>query len=400
MERFSRECLEIDGDASDTERPDLLGATSMDRVYDRAAKLVKRTLDVEGVIVMDVSHCEVLETMGEESSVSVTMHHGEPEMEMTKRQLTAEEYHKLNSFFERYPDGRISEGIIPQSFKPFLPTHVQYALTVPIFNIDRRPFALLCAYNATDQSKRFLEGHELSYLRAIGVIILSAVLKRRMILADKAKALFISNISHELRTPLHGILAAAELLGDSSLTHSQASFLQTVQACGTSLVETVNHVLDFTKLSGNGKAGGVENVIVPTMVDLMQLVEEAVDGCWIGHRARTAITGDTGIGSVYSPPNEENGSPVATRQKHVEAVVEIGYRPEGWNLKVEKGGIRRVLMNLFGNSLKFTSDGYVHVLLRQLPPSEDDPPNKIRVELSIYDTGKVSICASFNALWL
>jgi hypothetical protein len=37
-----------------------------------------------------------------------------------------------------------------------------------------------------------LEGHELSYLRAIGVIILSAVLKRRMILADKAKGLFIS----------------------------------------------------------------------------------------------------------------------------------------------------------------------------------------------------------------
>lgn len=60
------------------------------------------------------------------------------------------------------------------------------------------------------------------------------------------------------------ILAAAELLGESDLNHSQLSFLQTVQACGTSLVETVNHVLDFTKLSGNSKAGGVENVIVQT----------------------------------------------------------------------------------------------------------------------------------------
>jgi hypothetical protein len=34
-----------------------------------------------------------------------------------------------------------------------------------------------------------------------------------------------------------------------------------VQACGTSLFETVNHVLDFTKLSGNSKSGGVEHVI-------------------------------------------------------------------------------------------------------------------------------------------
>lgn len=61
----------------------------------------------------------------------------------------------------------------------------------------------------------------------------------------------------------------------------------------------------------------------------MQLVEEAVDGCWIGHRARTASMEDSGIGSVYSPPKEEHGSPlVTTRRKHVETVVDIGYRPE------------------------------------------------------------------------
>lgn len=111
---------------------------------------------------------------------------------------------------------------------------------VPIFNIDKRPFATLCAYSTGERTTPFvsicgglsrvvfllnamvsyhqLEGHELSYLRAIGrrfsrltghdaspghdssdasivspgVIILSAVLKRRMILADKAKSLFIS----------------------------------------------------------------------------------------------------------------------------------------------------------------------------------------------------------------
>jgi hypothetical protein len=132
MEQFSRECLEIDTEVHD-DRPELIVGSSMDRVYDRAAKLVKRTLDVEGVIVMDVSHCEVLESMSVEGSISVTMHHGDPNMEMTKRQLTTEEYHKLNSFFAKYPDGRVSEGIIPSSFKPFLPTHVQYALSTSFF---------------------------------------------------------------------------------------------------------------------------------------------------------------------------------------------------------------------------------------------------------------------------
>jgi signal transduction histidine kinase len=59
-------------------------------------------------------------------------------------------------------------------------------------------------------------------------------------------------------------------------------------------------------------------------------------------------------------------------------------------------------MNLFGNSLKFTSvnsfqqyprfklnvaqDGYVHVMLRQYPLG----PGEVKVELSVIDTGKVS----------
>lgn len=60
-------------------------------------------------------------------------------------------------------------------------------------------------------------------------------------------------------------------------------------------------------------------------VDLMQLVEEAVDGCWIGHRARTAELRDSGIGSVYSPPHEDRQIKNSPR-RHVETIVDIGFR--------------------------------------------------------------------------
>ncbi|KAI0067388.1 hypothetical protein BV25DRAFT_1794820 [Artomyces pyxidatus] len=386
MEQFTRECLEIDLEPVDDSEQRIATTFSMDKVYERAAKLVKKTLDVEGAIVMDVSHGEVLETVGSEGIVSVVVYSAEASAGTTSHRLPAEDCGKLWETFMKYPDGRIFEGLVPTPLRPFIPSGIQYALSVPIFNIDKQPFAMICAYNSSEHGKRFLEGHELSYLRAIGVIILSAVLKRRMTLADKAKSLFISNISHELRTPLHGILAAAELLADTSLNHSQMSFLQTVQACGTSLVETVNHVLDFTKLSGNSKAGGLEHVIGATKVDLMQLVEEAIEGCWIGHRARTFALNDSEIGSLYSPPRQDRTSNKA--KKLVEIVVEVGDREQGWVLKCEKGGIRRVLMNVFGNSLKFTTDGYVHVILRQLPSPPDLPAHKVKVELSVVDTGK------------
>ena len=132
MEQFSRECLEIETTAADQEEEshkDFVAGASMERVYDRAAKLVKRTLDVEGVIVMDISHCEVVETMGAEGTVSVVIHYGDPRAEMKTRTLSQEDYSKLSTFFNANPDGRISEGIVPPSLRPFLPTHIQYALS-------------------------------------------------------------------------------------------------------------------------------------------------------------------------------------------------------------------------------------------------------------------------------
>lgn len=86
-------------------------------------------------------------------------------------------------------------------------------------------------------------------------------------------------------------------------------------------------------------------------VDLMQLVEEAVEGCWIGYRARLPARSE--IGSVYAPPS--SGSQLAFARTSVETVIDVGLRDKGWQLICEKGGIRRVLMNLIGNSLKFTS---------------------------------------------
>lgn len=129
MEQFTRECLEIDNEKTNGQKSLLGVSTTMDKVYERAARLVKRTLDVEGAIVLDVSHSEVLETSGSEGAVSVVIHRADAEGGMGNQTLSALEFTQLNEFFTKYPDGRISETVVPPCLRAFLPSHIQYALS-------------------------------------------------------------------------------------------------------------------------------------------------------------------------------------------------------------------------------------------------------------------------------
>lgn len=55
----------------------------------------------------------------------------------------------------------------------------------------------------------------------------------------------------------------------------------------------------------------------------MQLLEEATEGCWIGHRARM-FTSE--IGSVYSPPKQDKSAVMSPQpSKFVETVIDVGH---------------------------------------------------------------------------
>lgn len=307
-------------------------------------------------------------------------------------------YHRIANFLRKHRTG-FFYPYVPAPFRHFLPGNTANVLLVPIFGLNRQPFALLCAYSRQTDDGPTLEDFKesgLQYLRAMGTIILSAILKKDIMLADKAKSHFISNISHELRTPLHGILAAAELLNETKLNSTQGSYLETVEACGKSLLELVNHVLDFTKLSGNFHAK--QNVVKPSQrCDLVKLVQEVCESSWIGQMAKNLESKqNAGIGSAYAHGSEVSSSrsslddaetkiPIAAGYNNlVETVIDVSMRTTGWLVKCDAGGIRRVLMNLIGNSLKFTTKGFVHVSLREVQSSD----THVLVELGVTDTGK------------
>jgi signal transduction histidine kinase len=63
---------------------------------------------------------------------------------------------------------------------------------------------------------------------------------------------FLANMSHELRTPLTSILGFTDLLAASPLDAEQRRRLGRIRDAGTVLLETLNDVLDFSKLEAGG----------------------------------------------------------------------------------------------------------------------------------------------------
>ena len=62
---------------------------------------------------------------------------------------------------------------------------------------------------------------------------------------------FLSSLSHEIRTPLNGIVGYTQLLSETRLDKKQITYLSAMKQCCIQLVELVNDVLDFSKLSSN-----------------------------------------------------------------------------------------------------------------------------------------------------
>jgi signal transduction histidine kinase len=163
--------------------------------------------------------------------------------------------------------------------------------------------------------------------------------------ANRAKDQFLSNISHELRTPLNGVIAMSQLLRTTALNPSQTQMLDVIAQSGQALHVVVANLLDIVEL----RSSAVE--LTPETFELGALVAETV----------AAIRGQAeGKGLTL-------GLDVAA-----EAVGAVHTDPKR---------LRRVLMDLLGNAVKFTERGSVSVSVRRQPSAED------RILIEVADTG-------------
>lgn len=143
--------------------------------------------------------------------------------------------------------------------------------------------------------------------------------------ASKAKGEFLSNISHEIRTPLNAVVGLAYILKQSKLDSSQLEFVEKLENAGRGLIDLVSGVLDVSKI----EAGAMELENRP--FSARQLMDSLAD----------LMTG-----SVADKP--------------IEFVVAVAPNVPD-QLVGDETKLRQVLVNLAGNAIKFTENGYVKV---------------------------------------
>ncbi len=65
--------------------------------------------------------------------------------------------------------------------------------------------------------------------------------------AEQTMSRFLATMSHEIRTPLHSVLGATDLLRSAG-SGETGSYVDTIESAGKTLLQTLNNVLDYSKL--------------------------------------------------------------------------------------------------------------------------------------------------------
>lgn len=145
--------------------------------------------------------------------------------------------------------------------------------------------------------------------------------------AERSKDDFLANISHEIRTPINTICGMSEIVLREDLNDTVRSDVFSIQTAGRSLLSIVSDVLDFSELQSGKMSLAQENYnITSTVNDLINMAAARRSG----KKIELVVDCDAGL-------------------------------PSG--LYGDEQKIRRVIMNLVDNALKFTAEGGVSIVI-------------------------------------
>ncbi len=143
--------------------------------------------------------------------------------------------------------------------------------------------------------------------------------------SDRLKSAFLTNMSHEIRTPMNGILGFAELLKEPNLTSDdQQDFIQTMQISGERLLNTINSIVDISKIESGLMGINIEETNLNEKIEFTY---------------------------KFFKPEAEN--------KKLQLLYKNGLPTNEAIIKTDNEKVYGILTNLVRNAIKFTFDGSI-----------------------------------------
>ncbi len=166
---------------------------------------------------------------------------------------------------------------------------------------------------------------------------------------SQEKTVFLANVSHEIRTPMNAILGFSELLEGELREPKHRHYAYSIRSSAASLLQLINDILDMSKI----EAGKMELRPEPTdpreVCDFIQMV-------FAGPAAKKGVQLECQIAEDV---------PAA--------------------LVIDRLRLRQILLNLVGNSVKFTDQG--EICIRVYCQPEQNTNNHVTLFIDVQDTG-------------
>ena len=161
--------------------------------------------------------------------------------------------------------------------------------------------------------------------------------------ASRIKSDFLSTMSHEIRTPMNAIIGFTDLLLTSNFSGQDQEYLNTIKYSADNLMVILNDILDFSKI----EAGKLQ--LEHFEFDLKEK---------LGYLQKTFE--------------------VAAKRKNIELSFALD-KNVPTNLIGDPHRLNQILVNLLGNALKFTTEGFVRLAVEVVRDQQDFVDLKIEV---------------------
>lgn len=321
---------------------------------------------------------------------------------------TASDKHQTHSC--RKPIHRQEEaGVLQRAFPG-----ARSVMFIPVWDPKRERWLSGGFVYSLAASHQFSYRDELGLALAFSKVISAEFLNIEALRTEKVKSDALGSLSHELRSPLHGIILSTEMLNNTDLTAYQGNSTHTIETCCRTLLDTIDHLLVFSKVNSLAQSSSTTDSLTPTRplkrrstlsffgnrslykhLRVDELVEDVVTSVFAGFNFEYLSPERFGPSSTLkSAVLSDSSAPLAGafyhqsphKERHTTVAVYVTADPAcNWMLQVQAGALRRIIMNLFGNSLKHTTRGTIQVALSQENSGKSATPKSIT--LTVSDTG-------------